>query len=90
MKVWIQTFLKDFSNLLYWSSLDVFQELLQTGLRWAGDTVMGLDKNDTSQLCWTEKTYLCAEFGESFFIQICLFIDSGFVPELKSMKKNVI
>lgn len=26
--------------------------------------------------------YLCAELGESFFIQICLFIDSGFVPEL--------
>lgn len=29
-----------------------------------------------------DKIYLCAEFGESLFIQICLFIDSGFVPKL--------
>lgn len=47
---------------------------------------MALDGNSIFPLYRTEKTYLCAEFGKSFFIQICLFIDSGFVPELKSRK----
>lgn len=41
MEIWIQTFLKDFTYLLYRSSLDVFQELLQTGLKWAGDYTDG-------------------------------------------------
>lgn len=33
MKIWIKTFIKDFCHFLYRSSLNVIQELLQTGLR---------------------------------------------------------
>lgn len=36
----------------------------------------------------TKKKYLCAEFSESLFIQIGLFIDSGFVPKLKTRKHS--
>lgn len=33
MEIWIKTFIKDFCHFLYCSSLDVIQELFQTGLR---------------------------------------------------------
>lgn len=35
-----------------------------------------------------KKKYLCAEFSDSLFIQIGLFIDSGFVPKLKTGKHS--
>lgn len=42
-----------------------------------------------SRVCDEEK-YLCAEFGEGFFIQVGLFINSGFVPKLRTRGKNML
>lgn len=96
MEIWIKTFIKDFGHFLYCSSLNVIQKLFQTGLRGrgvGGGGGGGMSKwvgiNTVHRQCLTDmrKKYLCAEFGKSLFIQIRLFVHSGFVPKLRSRKR---
>lgn len=94
MKIWIEAFVEDFCNFLYSSSLNVVQELLQTGLRGAGEERQGCESGDkycaAAMLRMNEEKYLCAEFGESFFIQVGLFINSGFIPKLRTRRRYIL
>lgn len=38
----------------------------------------------------TTKHYLCAEFSQSLFIQVGLFINSGFIPKLRTKRGSVL